>query len=60
MLNRLNYSLVLLLTVPFLIVAVFVALAELAMGLDGHIALLIANPFIWALERRVNRKPKEI
>jgi hypothetical protein len=51
--RRLNYGGMIVLTTPFVCLAVFVGLAEMSMGLDGNAALLISRPFTWAVERKV-------
>lgn len=48
-----NYGGMIVLTTPFVCLAVFVGLAEMSMGLDGNAALLISRPFTWAVERKV-------
>ena len=51
--RRLNYGGVILLTTPFVCLAVVVGLTEMFMGLDGNLALIISKPFTWAMERKV-------
>ena len=51
--RRLNFGGMIFLTLPFVIVAVFVGLVELALGSDGSAAEFIAKPFIWAYRRKV-------
>jgi hypothetical protein len=51
--RRLNYGGMLVLTTPFLGLAVLVGLVGMIFGSDGDLALLVARPFLWAQERKV-------
>ena len=51
--RRLNYGGMIVLTTPFVCLAVVVGLVEMSMGLDGNAALIISRPFTWAVERKV-------
>lgn len=51
--RRLNYYGMILLTTPFILIGVFVALFELVVGGDGTNAEFIAKPFLWAYRRKV-------
>jgi hypothetical protein len=51
--RRLNYGGMILLTTPFVIIAVVVGLLECVMGSDGATTDFIVKPFLWAYRRKV-------
>ena len=55
MLRKLNYYSVVLLTLPFVPLAVITGLFETALNTDSEATLFIIRPFIWAVERKTGR-----
>ena len=51
--RRLNYGGMIVLTTPFLGLAVLVGLVGMIFRPDDDLALLIARPFLWAKDRKV-------
>ena len=51
----LNYRGMILLTVPFIFLGVFIGLFECCLGTDGATAEYVVRPFIWAYRRKVGR-----
>ena len=51
--RRLNYGGMIVLTTPFLGLAILVGFAGMILGSDDDLALLIARPFLWAKDRKV-------
>ncbi len=52
---KLSYYGVVVLTMPCLLAAVPVGIAELVLGGAGEAAFLVARPFLWAVERDYER-----
>lgn len=51
--KRLNYGAMIILTTPFVLIAVVVGLLECVMGSDGATTEFIVKPFLWAYRRKV-------
>lgn len=50
--RRLNYGVVVALTVPFIALGVAVGLVELLLRQDGTAAEYVVTPFLWAYRRK--------
>lgn len=51
--RQLNYGGMIILTLPFVFVGVFVGLVECLLGTDGRAAEFVVKPFLWAYRRKV-------
>jgi hypothetical protein len=51
--RRLNYGGMIVLTTPFLGLAILVGLIGMILDSDDDLALLVARPFLWAKDRKV-------
>lgn len=51
--RRLNYGGMIILTLPFVILGVFVGLFECVVGTNGAAADFVVKPFLWAYRRKV-------
>ena len=52
MLERLIFSLLILLTLPFVLLAIPIGIAEFMLGTKGDLTLWVVKPFTWAYERK--------
>jgi hypothetical protein len=52
MLERLIFSLLILLTLPFVLLAIPIGVAELMLSTKGDLTLWVVKPFTWAYERK--------